>query len=1189
MNDTGQRLVEDASVYSQMDEITHVLHRPEIYAANNNHVERKEMVYNGESIKFQNVTLPACLVHIYKEVLGNVTDNIQRSREYKVDPKVVEIFMTRTSVTVRNYGTTIPIEKDKNNVWLPEGLFGQLRYSQNFDDNIERTSIGKNGMGVKLTNIFSNMFIVKVRDKMRGILYTQVWRDHMRICELPSITEDVGDGYVEVTYYPDLEYFKMTELDDVTVGVHAAYAAMIAFSSNREGYKSIPVIFNNITFDIPNIKKYVSFFYKSKVNNMITIVKDKYQICIIDTPNEAINLSFVNCMNTSEGGVHVEEVFKIVRDAVKNILEKAIAGIRFTKSDVEKHISIILSCTLDKPKYKTQSKDYLTSPTPKFEIPAETLSKISKWDLVKVVHEDVMSKQLNKLSKTDGNRKQKRIYDKENLFESNWAGKANKAKTTLIIFEGKSAKGYSDFLMDCIPNGQGKDLFGRLCLHGKLLNILNADFDKLYKNRDISLIKSALGLQEKIDYYQLTDIAHLRYGSVLLAPDADNDGIHIAGLLLVFFCIKFPGLVYHGKIFLLRTPVVRATHKKTGEYKEFLNEAMFILWAESNDTSKWEIKYYKGLGTSELEDVKKDVENPHYIRFQLDEEGIRKIAMAFHQKIPHEERKKWFYNWMKEEVLDMGTIKELPVATFVDKELPLYVVESIYRAIPDVFDGLKESQRKIIFAATKELKTLKSKMKVAELADYVSHITCYKHGSKALCDAVVHMGLHFIGTNNMPYLVGHGSFGSNDSGIGGVAQPRYVSVSLSWWLSYVYKKEDNILLTHVEDEGKKREYERYYPILPIHLINRVIGIGKVVSTKIPSHNPQNICIWLQQKIKQYLEPEGNHQLPSIVPWYKGFYGSIVMHKDKYVTYGSFYVQGKDVIITGLPVGKTVVSYLADTVKKMMDEEIISDYDDKGDTTTPRLILKNYKGNPSHQELKLITRDSYSNMTVIYPNFDETVNHMAKFTIKYYKTVTELMEEFFSLRRIIYHSRKSKQLEKMYEELKYLRSKRRFVQLVNDNELIISNRVEAELEEEMVKLDLPTVLLDNIKSRSFNLQGIKRIDKDIDDLMRNIEELKQTVPEVIWFTEIEDFIKQYCSHNKEPRKSLNDYPPLLNNIYIYGNPPANDKIVAKILAGESFDEDVDGLDDVRDKEIAEQSRVVEEVVEAVENIDVNDSL
>ena len=178
---------------------------------------------------------------------------------------------------------------------------------------------------------------------------------------------------------------------------------------------------------------------------------------------------------------------------------------------------------------------------------------------------------------------------------------------------------------------------------------------------------------------------------------------------------------------------------------------------------------------------------------------------------------------------------------------------------------------------------------------------------------------------------------------------------------------------------------------------------------------------------------------------------------------------------------------------------------------------------------------------------------------------------------------------MYEELKYLRSKRRFVQLVNDNELIISNRVEAELEEEMVKLDLPTVLLDNIKSRSFNLQGIKRIDKDIDDLMRNIEELKQTVPEVIWFTEIEDFIKQYCSHNKEPRKSLNDYPPLLNNIYIYGNPPANDKIVAKILAGESFDEDVDGLDDVRDKEIAEQSRVVEEVVEAVENIDVNDSL
>jgi len=1124
-----QKFVEDASVYQEKDEITHILLRPDILASSIDHLERKEMLYNFETkkINYDNVTVPKCLIHIFKEAIGNVLDNIQRSRKYNVDPKKVEITITDNSVCVKNYGTTIPIVKDPNGIYIPEGVFGHLRYGQNFDDDIERTVVGKNGVGIKLANIFSKEFIVKVKDGQTGELYTQKWTDHMRDCGKPKITKCKGDGFVEITYFPDFEYFKMEKFDEHCLGIHAAYTCMAAFTSIKNGFDNVPFFFNKTKFNIPSIQHYVSYFIDKSINYFVHSTDD-YQLCVIDTPNNSFNQSFVNGMVTVDGGVHLDLVANIVTNYLKTILENKMKGIGFSKKDIDKHISIFISCTLDKPKYREgQSKDCLISPKPKIILSEDILSKMKKWNIMEAINEDIQSKQLIKSSKTDGKNKNRRIIDIDNLIDSNWAGnKEHKHKTTLMIFEGKSAKEYRINWMECLPNHSGNDLYGGLSLHGKLINVLKSDFDKLYNNRDIIAIKKALGLQEKLDYRNIEDIKTLRYGRVLLAPDADNDGIHISCLMLTYFCTKFEGLVLHGIIYLLRTPVVRAVHKKTGQYIEFLNLSIFLEWCSKNDPKDYDIKYYKGLGTSTLEDTRKDVENPHIIQFKLDEQAIERIKMAF-GKMDKVKKREWFYNWTKSESLDMSKIKVLPITDYINHELPLYVVESVIRAIPNIYDGLKDAQRKALFAAKHKLKSLKAESKVEQIANYASDITCYKHGSSSLAGAIIHMALDFTGTNNLSYFVGHGSFGSLESGVEGVASPRYVSISLSWWLNYVYKKQDELIMKYVIDEGEEREYETYYPIIPLHLINKVSGIAKVVSTAIPAYNPQNVSLWLQTRIRQKMGE--NIRLPSLKPWYRGFNGEIKVYETYYLTIGKFHVEKVrdkiNVIVTCLPVGTTNAKYKEKVLKDFMLKDIIADYKSKCGKNSTHFILENFKGEPTLENLKLISRETFTNMNVVAPYVNEH-NHMANFTIKHYNNVDELINDFYELRLVKYYERKDAELKSIREKIDYLKMKLKFVKLVVDGKIKITDRNESELEKEIEKYGFDIKLLDNTNTRSYNIQGQERIQNDIIKHEELYKKLYNTIPEKIWYDDLEEFIVEYCKRTKEKRTTVDDYPELI---------------------------------------------------------------
>lgn len=167
----------------------------------------------------------------------------------------------------------------------------------------------------------------------------------------------------------------------------------------------------------------------------------------------------------------------------------------------------------------------------------------------------------------------------------------------------------------------------------------------------------------------------------------------------------------------------------------------------------------------------------------------------------------------------------------MDRELVLYELDSIRRSIPSMVDGLKPSQRKILFACLK--RKLNSPIKVAQLSGYVSEHAAYHHGEQSLNQTIVNLAQGFTGANNLPLLVPKGQFGSRPRGGKDSAAPRYIFTMLQPIAQYVFMEEDTPLLTEQQDDNQVIEPAFYVPIIPTILLNGATGIGTGWSTTVP--------------------------------------------------------------------------------------------------------------------------------------------------------------------------------------------------------------------------------------------------------------------------------------------------------------------------------------------------------------------
>ena len=201
--------------YQKISQLEHILKRPDTYIGSVETQDQLQWIYDEETdcMIEKKVTIVPGLFKIFDEILVNAADNKVRDPSMKrID---VNIHAEENTIEVKNDGKGIPIEiHNKENIYIPEMIFGHLLTSSNYDDNEKKVTGGRNGYGAKLCNIFSTEFILETADLNVGQKYIQKWENNMSICHPPKITSyKKGPSYTKVTFKPDLARFGMKDLD----------------------------------------------------------------------------------------------------------------------------------------------------------------------------------------------------------------------------------------------------------------------------------------------------------------------------------------------------------------------------------------------------------------------------------------------------------------------------------------------------------------------------------------------------------------------------------------------------------------------------------------------------------------------------------------------------------------------------------------------------------------------------------------------------------------------------------------------------------------------------------------------------------------------------------------------------------------------------------------------------------------
>jgi DNA topoisomerase-2 len=540
------------------------------------------------------------------------------------------------------------------------------------------------------------------------------------------------------------------------------------------------------------------------------------------------------------------------------------------------------------------------------------------------------------------------------------------------------------------------------------------------------------------------------------------------------------------------TPIIRIYDKKT--------ELMFYTIQEYKDYAqknaiKGEIKYLKGLGSNSSKEVK-SVFGKKMIEFIKDEKTDAMMNKCFLSK-ESDKRKEWIalYDPIKHNLqLGKAANQKLSISDYLDKELIKFSVDDCRRSIASITDGLKESQRKVLYASfLKNLNYNGKSLKVAQLGAFCAEKTSYHHGETSIFETIIRMAQDFTGSNNIPLLFRDGQFGSLSMMGEDAASPRYIHTRLDHLTRLLFRREDDELLTYLEDEGEIIEPQEYSPILPTILINGSIGIGSGWSSNIPLYNPKDLllCIraWILQKCySESVVPE----FPEIQPWYRGFIGKIEkIDKDKYryITKGVI-SRGKNDIITvsTIPIGMSIDSF-KNNLDDLLENKKIKSYKNFSTDNIPKFEIKENSAELelTIESLKLTSIISTSNMVL----FD------TKQKLKKYETVYEIINDFCHYRYNFYVKRKINIIKTIENELLILKNKFRFLSEVMDETLVIKD-----IDEEIVVTNLKNTgyfivdndeefkYLLNMQIRSFSKQKLVDIKKNITKLENEIESIKK---------------------------------------------------------------------------------------------------
>lgn len=591
--------------YTILSDIDHVLLRHGVYIGD---IYSKIIPYNlfkpsdNKIVQLDKVAYNAGLLKLFDEVVSNSVDERRRkSRLFEITEINVNVNIDGT-ITVSDTGGIPVVEHKDLKVMLPKMLFGMLRTSSNYTQ--DRDGAGLNGLGAKLTNIFSTYFRVTTSDGKNKMDIQ--WSNNMKTIDFEKVTPVTDKSHFsKFEFKIDLNRFEIDSMDLATVRImqkrciDAAAAnpgLTINFKSDVAEGKLDSIWFFN------SFKEFVDMHLteeQSKFQNEYHSFKDT----VILVPHIGYNFGFVNGAVCSQG-THIKKIQNQVSDKILEILKKKDMEL-ITERDILNQMSIFVSTSVINPDYDAQTKMMLTNKIPRevLTLTKQFLDGLETSEIVKqivdfyqVKYAAEQKKNLRKLNAAIKGTKTKKLISCSN--------KTNKELNELWLFEGTSAA--NGFRMAANPMNQAAYM-----LRGKVKNTLNLTKNQIVENLELREILAALNIQFGDTHGNLKNC---NYGKIIFASDMDSDGDHICGLLITFFAKHFPELFIDKRIYRAISPIIIAA--KGDDEKFYYTPEEFKI---AEPTLKgWEISYKKGLGS--LED--------HHYETMLNEQRLMQFIIA---------------------------------------------------------------------------------------------------------------------------------------------------------------------------------------------------------------------------------------------------------------------------------------------------------------------------------------------------------------------------------------------------------------------------------------------------------------------------------------------------------------------------------------------------------------------------------
>jgi len=1109
----------DALKYDKKTPREHVLIRPDTYVGDTEPTIEPLYVINEDKIIKENINFTPGFLKIVDELLVNARDASVNDKS--CDTIKVEYNIEEGYISVWNNGDKgIPIEEHpEHKMLVPTMIFGELLTSSNYNDDEERTTGGRNGYGSKLANIFSTQFIIEIVDAKRNKKFIQVWKDNMSIAEEAIISKNKTEkSYVKVTCYPDFARFKIKDLNNDHLKL--CHRRVVDIAGVTDG--KLKVYFNDKKVEANTFKSYVELYYKEE--EIYYDLGDRWSIACLYKPDGGGEvISFVNSISTYRGGTHCNHVIdNIIKILINDYIKKKEKDIKVTPALIKENLIFFINSTIINPAFSSQTKDTLTTKVDKFGSKYEPsqafMKKLAKCGIVEQIIQLIKFKESSNLKKTDG-KKQLKLTGIPKLEDANKSGTKESYKCTLILTEGDSAKAFAMAGLGII----GRDYFGVFPLKGKLLNVREATVKQLSDNEEINNLKKIIGLRMGVNYLVDDNFNQLRYGRILILTDQDVDGSHIKGLFMNFVHCTWPSLLQRQNfITSLSTPIVKAFKGK--HVKIFYNLSEYDNWKETDDAKGYKTKYYKGLGTSTSDEAKDyfvDIEDKlinyfwqEIIQELHEEEEVllnpddNAITLAF-EKHRADDRKKWLMLYDKNEIIKYEN-KKVSYSDFIHYDFKHFSIDDNKRSLPSILDGLKPSQRKILYGAF--LRGLdKDEVKVSQLAGFVSDKAAYHHGEMSLNGAIIGMAQNFVGSNNINILKPNGQFGTILRGGKDAASPRYIWTKFEDLTTKIFMVDDEPILSKQYDDGMPIEPETYAPIIPMILINGTKGIGTGFSTTIPPFNPKDIIKSIRNKIN-------GKPIETLNPWWQGFTGSIIDNKNEtsfdtsYTVSGTWKIKGNKLIITELPIGEWTSDY-KEFLEKMLQEKKDNPFKGYIDNNTDTKVY--FELEFEDDFLEELDSIKIEKMFHLNKRFSLGNMHLYNYngTITRYETIYDIIDDFYNVRLDLYQKRKDNKLENLEYYLKLISLKVKFILMIINKKLEINNKKKSEIEEKLIELKFTKIeesynYLLSMPIYNLTQEKIEELKKQENEKQTEYDTLVKMKPHDLWLIDLDDFENAY---------------------------------------------------------------------------------